>query len=169
MSVVAEREPTGDLREIELRRHLQIMARSLERAEAGSSLTMVLRSPSSDPAKALIGLKGALKRTGLGARVSLAHLDPADDLRPLFATLTELSPHGVQRATAPASKVASLPRRVPMRTLAPRYELLRRRLADGEETTVYVVRYPRLETRLSIEHFAVPPQAWATSERRDRK
>lgn len=92
MSVVAEREPTGDLREIELRRHLQIMARSLERAEAGSSLTMVLRSPSSDPAKALIGLKGALKRTGLGARVIVAHLDPADELRQLFATLTELSP-----------------------------------------------------------------------------
>ena len=75
MSVAAEREPTGDLREIELRRHLQIMARSLERAEPGSTLTMVLRSPSSDPAKALIGLKGALKRTGLGARVILAQLD----------------------------------------------------------------------------------------------
>ena len=66
MSVVAERAPTGDLREIELRRHLQIMARSLEHAERGSSLTMILRSPSSDPAKALIGLKGGLKRAGLG-------------------------------------------------------------------------------------------------------
>ena len=43
-----------------------------------------------------------------------------------------------------------------MRTLAPRYELLRHQLADGEQTTVYVVRYPRRETRLSIEHFAVP-------------
>jgi hypothetical protein len=43
-----------------------------------------------------------------------------------------------------------------MRPLAPRYQLLRYRLADGAETTVYVVRYPRLETRLSIEHFAVP-------------
>jgi hypothetical protein len=43
-----------------------------------------------------------------------------------------------------------------MRTLAPRYELLRHRLADGEQTTVYVVCFPRRETRLSIEHFAVP-------------
>jgi hypothetical protein len=43
-----------------------------------------------------------------------------------------------------------------MRTLAPHYQLLRPRLADGEQTTVYVVRYPRLQTRLSIEHFVVP-------------
>src|SRR5262245_9981712 len=40
--------------------------------------------------------------------------------------------------------------------LAPRYELLRHRLADGEQTTVYVVRYPREYTRLSVEHFPVP-------------
>jgi hypothetical protein len=92
MSVVAEREPAGDLREIELRRHLHIMARSLEHAEAGSTLTMVLRSPSSDPAKALVGLKGALQRGGLGAKVILARLDPEDELRQLFATLSELAP-----------------------------------------------------------------------------
>jgi hypothetical protein len=29
-------------------------------------------------------------------------------------------------------------------------------LADGAETTVYVVRYPRPPTRLSIEHFLLP-------------
>jgi hypothetical protein len=46
--------------------------------------------------------------------------------------------------------------RVPTQTLAARYELLRHRLADGEQTTVYVVRYPRRQTRLSIEHFPVP-------------
>jgi Phosphodiester glycosidase len=45
-----------------------------------------------------------------------------------------------------------------MPRLAIRYDLLRRRLADGEETTVYVVRYPRPQTRLSVEHFAVPQQ-----------
>src|SRR5919108_885230 len=38
------------------------------------------------------------------------------------------------------------------------YELLRHRLADGEETTVYVVRYPRPQTSLSLEHFALPQQ-----------
>src|SRR4029453_3683803 len=92
MSVVAEREPTGDLREIELRRHLQIMARSLEHAEAGFNLTIILPSPSSDPPKALTGLNGALKRAGLGAKVILAQLDPGDELRQLFAALTELAP-----------------------------------------------------------------------------
>jgi hypothetical protein len=40
--------------------------------------------------------------------------------------------------------------------LAPRYELLRHRLADGEQTTVYVVRYPRQQTKLRIAHFPVP-------------
>jgi hypothetical protein len=43
-----------------------------------------------------------------------------------------------------------------MQMLASRYELLRHRLADGEQTTVYVVRYPREYARLSIEHFPVP-------------
>jgi hypothetical protein len=45
---------------------------------------------------------------------------------------------------------------VPTPTLAPRYELLRHRLADGEDTTVYVVRYPRPQTRIRIEHFRRP-------------
>ena len=43
-----------------------------------------------------------------------------------------------------------------MPTRAIRYELLRHRLRDGVETTVYVVRYPRPRTSLSVEHFAVP-------------
>ena len=45
-----------------------------------------------------------------------------------------------------------------MQTLATRYDLLRHRLADGAETTVYVVRYPRPQTSVSVEHFAVPQQ-----------
>ncbi len=47
---------------------------------------------------------------------------------------------------------------MPTQTLATRCDLLRHRLADGEETTVYVVRYPRPQTSLSVEHFAVPQQ-----------
>ena len=43
-----------------------------------------------------------------------------------------------------------------MRKLAPRYEFLRHQLVDGEHTTVYIVRHSRRETRLTIEHFAVP-------------
>src|SRR5207247_1862814 len=54
--------------------------------------------------------------------------------------------------------VASVGKRVPMQTLATQYVLLRHRLADGEETTVYVVRYPRPQTSLSVQHFAVPQQ-----------
>ena len=53
---------------------------------------------------------------------------------------------------------ASVENRVPMQTLATRYELLRHRLADGEKTTVHVVRYPRPQTSLSIQHFAAPQQ-----------
>jgi len=69
---------------------------------------------------------------------------------------TELSPCTLRNATAPAARVASLGKRVPTRTLATRYQLLRHRLADGVETTVYVVRYPRPVTTVSIEHFALP-------------
>lgn len=45
---------------------------------------------------------------------------------------------------------------MPLQTLAIRYDLLRHRLGDGAQTTVYVVRYPRPQTRLSVQHFAVP-------------
>jgi Phosphodiester glycosidase len=43
-----------------------------------------------------------------------------------------------------------------MHTPGIRYELLRPRLEDGKETTIYVVRYPRPRTSLSVEHFPVP-------------
>jgi hypothetical protein len=43
-----------------------------------------------------------------------------------------------------------------MQILAIRYDLLRHRLGDGEQTTVYVVRYPRPQTSLSVQHFRVP-------------
>ena len=92
MRVVADPESSSDLREIELRRHLQMMARYVERAKAGSCLTMILRSAGSDPAKALIGMKGALQRAGVRAKVILARLDPEEELRQLFASLSELAP-----------------------------------------------------------------------------
>jgi hypothetical protein len=47
---------------------------------------------------------------------------------------------------------------MPTQTLAIRYDLRRHHLGDGEETTVYVVRYPRPQTSLSVQHFAVPQQ-----------
>jgi hypothetical protein len=47
---------------------------------------------------------------------------------------------------------------MPTQTLAIRYDLRRHHLGDGEQTTVYVVRYPRPQTSLSVQHFAVPQQ-----------
>src|SRR5438105_3181173 len=43
-----------------------------------------------------------------------------------------------------------------VQTLAVQYELLRHRLRGGEQTTVYVVRYPRDRTSLRVQHFDVP-------------
>jgi hypothetical protein len=47
---------------------------------------------------------------------------------------------------------------MPTQTLAIRYDLRRHHLSDWEQTTVYVVRYPRPQTSLSVQHFAVPQQ-----------
>lgn len=91
MRAVIDPERSRDLREIELRRHLQMMARSIDRAEAGFTLTMILRSAASDPAQALVGVKGALQRAGLRAKVILTRIDPEDELRQLFASLSELA------------------------------------------------------------------------------
>jgi len=93
MRVVVGSESLRDSQQGELRRHLQMMSRCVERAQAGFSLTMILRSPGSDPAKALIGMKGALQHAGVSAKVILAKLEPEGDLKQLFASLSELAPH----------------------------------------------------------------------------
>jgi hypothetical protein len=92
MRVVAGPEISGDPRQYELRRHLKMMSRFVDVAAAGASLTLVLRSADSDPAKALVGLKGALLRVGATAKVILAKLDPDHDLKQLFSALSELAP-----------------------------------------------------------------------------
>jgi hypothetical protein len=69
-----------------------MMSRFVDGAAAGASLTMILRSPEADPAKALIGMTGALERKGLRARVILARIEPDDDLKKLFEALAALSP-----------------------------------------------------------------------------
>ena len=93
MRVVVDSESSRDLRQSELRRHLQMMSRFVDSAEAGDSLTMILSSPEADPAKALIGVAGALERKGVRARVLLAKIEPDDDLKKLFDTLSTLAPH----------------------------------------------------------------------------
>jgi hypothetical protein len=98
MLVSVEPEHSRDLREIELRRHLHMMAHAIERAATGFTLTMILRSPASDPAKALVGMTGALQRAGLSAKIVVARVDPEDELRQLHASLSALAP----QANAPA-------------------------------------------------------------------
>ena len=93
MRVVVDSESSRDLRQSELRRHLQMMSRFVDSAASGASLTMILRSPEADPAKALIGMAGALERKGVRARVLLAKIEPNDDLKKLFDTLSTLAPH----------------------------------------------------------------------------
>ena len=92
MRVVVGSKSLRDSQQDELRRHLQMMSRFVERAKAGCSLTMILRSAGSDSAKALVGMKGALQHAGVGAKVILARLEPEDDLKQLFASLSELAP-----------------------------------------------------------------------------
>jgi len=92
MHVVVGSESLTDSQQGELRRHLQMMSRCVERAKAGFSLTMILRSGGSDPAKVLVGMKGALQQAGVSAKVILAKLEPEGDLKQLFASLSELAP-----------------------------------------------------------------------------
>jgi hypothetical protein len=91
MRVVVGSESLRESQQGELRRHLQMMSRCIERAPAGFSLTMILRSPGSDPAKALVGMKGALQHAGVSAKVIVARLEPEQDLKQLFASLSELA------------------------------------------------------------------------------
>jgi hypothetical protein len=92
MRVVVGSESTRDFRQSELRRHLQMMSRFVEGAKAGASLTMILRSADSDPAKAMVSMKGALQHSGVRVKVILAKIEPEDELRQLFAALSELAP-----------------------------------------------------------------------------
>jgi hypothetical protein len=101
MRVVVGSENSKDLRQAELERHLESMSRSIEQAcsESGSSrcFTMVLRSATSAPARALIAMKDELVGAGVSAKAILARLEPQDDLRQFFASLSELAPEAPSR------------------------------------------------------------------------
>jgi hypothetical protein len=96
MRVVAGSGSSRDFRQAEIDRHLEMMSRSVERAlSAGARslrFTMILRSACSGPAQALIPMRDELCRAGISAKVVLARLEPAEELRQLFATLSELAP-----------------------------------------------------------------------------
>jgi len=96
MRVVVGLGTSRDLKQAELDRHLEIMSRFVERVESDSAeprtLTMILRSVSSSASLALIGMSQDLARAGIAAKVVVANLEPEEDLRQLFTSLSELCP-----------------------------------------------------------------------------
>ena len=98
MRIVVGSGSSRDVKDAELDRHLEILAEFIGRVEADANepreLTMILRSASSGPAQALILKARDLARTGIAAKVIVAKLDPEEDVRKLYACLSELSPRG---------------------------------------------------------------------------
>jgi hypothetical protein len=96
MRIVVGSGSSRYVKQAELDRHLEILAQFVARVEVDAdetrSLTMILRSASSSPAQALIAKVRDLVRAGIAAKVLVAKLDPEDDLRRLYACLSELSP-----------------------------------------------------------------------------
>lgn len=96
MRVVVGSGNARDFRQADLDRHAEMMSRFVGRVQNGTApspaATMILRGPGSGPAQALIALRSELSRAGASARVILAKLEPEEDLRELFASLTTLSP-----------------------------------------------------------------------------
>jgi hypothetical protein len=96
MRVVAGPGEVKDFRQAELEGHLAAISRAIERTKAESApspgFTLILRSASSAPAQALVHMKDELERAGISAKVILAKLEPQEELRELFLSLTHLSP-----------------------------------------------------------------------------
>lgn len=96
MRVVAGSGVARDLRQVEIDRHIEIVSRFVERAKdhgpAPRAVTLILRSASSGPARALIYKKDELIGAGIRAKAILAKLEPAEELRELVGSLTELAP-----------------------------------------------------------------------------
>jgi hypothetical protein len=96
MRIVVGSGSSRDLKQAELARHLEILAEFIGRVETVEDeprqLTMILRSASSGAAQALILKAHDLARAGIFARVIVAKLDPEEDVRKLYACLSELKP-----------------------------------------------------------------------------
>lgn len=96
MRVVVGPGGVSDFRQAELDGHVAAISREVERARAESrpspSITLIVRSASSAPALAMVLMKDELERVGLDAKVVLAKLEPQEELRQLFLSLTHLSP-----------------------------------------------------------------------------
>jgi len=96
MRVVVGPGGVSDFRQAELDGHIAAISRAVEHARAESrpspSITLILRSASSAPALAMVRMKDELERVGLDAKVVLAKLEPQEELRQLFTSLTHLLP-----------------------------------------------------------------------------
>ena len=93
MRAVAGSGSPRDLPPDELDRHLDMLSRLAGGTHANPTVTLILRAANSGPAKALIALKDDLTRAGVSAKAILAKLEPEEDLRQLFASLSMLAPH----------------------------------------------------------------------------
>jgi hypothetical protein len=98
MRIVVGSGSSGDVKEADLDRHLEILCEFIGRIEAHRDeprdLTMILRSASSGPAQALILKARDLARAGITAKVIVAKLDPEEAARKLYACLSQLCPRG---------------------------------------------------------------------------
>jgi len=96
MRVVVGPGGVSDFRQAELDGHVAAISRAVEHVRAESrpspSITLILRSASSAPALAMVRMKDELERVGLDAKVVLAKLEPQEELRQLFTSLTHLLP-----------------------------------------------------------------------------
>lgn len=96
MRVVAGPDGSKTFQQAELDRHADAMSRLAERARKATAVpnicTLVLRSPASAPAHALIAMKASLAEGGIQARLILAKLEPERDLFELFEALRVLTP-----------------------------------------------------------------------------
>jgi hypothetical protein len=95
MRVVVGSGSVSDFRQAELEGHVAAIAQAIERARAESrnspSFTLILRSASSAPALAVVRMKDELERAGISAKVILAKLEPEEELRQLFVSLTHFA------------------------------------------------------------------------------
>jgi hypothetical protein len=96
MRIVVGPGSSTDLKQAELDRHLEILSRFIARVESDGAeprtLTMILRSAASTASLALIDMSRDLGRAGIVAKAVVASLEPEEDLRRLFASLSELCP-----------------------------------------------------------------------------
>lgn len=95
MRVVVDSGVLRDSKETDLDRHLDILSRCVERTRANGAplqVTMILRTADSPPALILMHMTETLRRAGASAKAILARLEPEEELRRLYASLSELAP-----------------------------------------------------------------------------